>query len=198
MCGLFAAYDSELFSELESLVKDRGSKEKTLCLVDPDQSENYQEILYENLYKIGHIQSPTAVDNPQHPARYYTHGYLSFLWHNGLIKEEYCEVLRKKHQTDTCWDTELLLREISLPQSFSKNLSAIDGSFACLFIRGNQLMMFRNQIAPLYYRDDAVCSVPFRDAEEVPPGKLWGMRNRRWFIKEGFDFETFQMPYYFT
>ena len=72
------------------------------------------------------------------------------LWHNGIIKADIVDKLSE--ETGTKWDTMQILRKItSSDDNWWDSLNGFDGSFSCLmYVRTKGLLMFRNQISPMY------------------------------------------------
>jgi hypothetical protein len=102
----------------------------------------YHDGAVEPLYNIIHQQSITI--NPKnnnlleqiHPAEF--NG--SYLWHNGIIRPRYIDVMKKELLDVSNWDTKLLCKMLN-KKGFDC-LSNIDGSFACIYIKNDIVYIY--------------------------------------------------------
>lgn len=144
-------------------------------------------------YCIVHMQAPTSGQNiVSHPAINEDH----YLWHNGILKQNTIEYLQKLYGLkDVKWDTELLLYHLK------KNIfpDDVDGSFACLYSMSScNLILFRNQISPLYIDKDLnVSSTEFVGSKMIEHGKMFAMDFKGKQIYYLAPFREVQGPYYF-
>lgn len=127
-------------------------------------------------YYIIHSQAPTtenAAEDSIHPAAHLDTGITySYLWHNGIIKPKSIKYLQTVTNSESTWDTQLLLQYITQ----SENLSNIDGSFACLMYHKGEMFMFRNEIAPLFTNFDLTISSVMQGGDisfSVVPNKVY-------------------------
>lgn len=175
MCGIFAAINKTDLTTLAQANAYRGehshsitgfyfgeNKRKTKSTIGPTVRRlgkfNPDAITDCDFY-VAHIQAPTSGApkdmSTVHPAQMNS----SYLWHNGIIKEHECDRLRAKHQIDEKWDTMLLLKEIYYSGECLDNLSEINGSFACVAYVWDQLFVFRNALAPMFFGPGCLSSV---------------------------------------
>lgn len=190
-----------MINELSLLNSSRGSFSYSITTLDYKEGHFHNPQIFrdfgsfnidkvpEKKYKICHIQDPTGyVRNFDtiHPAEKEN----SLLWHNGIIKEYCCEVLREKQQTDCMWDTQLLLNELN---DF-KNLDEIDGSFACFFF-DKDIFVFRNLLAPLFFSGSNFSSMRYDDTfKPLEPEKIFCLTDLT--QKEIFNFKTKDNPWW--
>jgi glutamine phosphoribosylpyrophosphate amidotransferase len=160
MCAIVGSFNKDKLIELIELNSYRGSHSFSFSTYDKYtnvlniHAKYYGTIPYDIIeifkdeYGIVHIQAPTtdatSTDNI-HPSRIRKHQ--SYLWHNGIIKAEYVKKLQERFGNDTEWDTELLHRSID---DNIDNLNDVDGSFSCLWYHGSKLLLFRNDISPMF------------------------------------------------
>jgi len=137
----------------------------------------------ENKYYIAHSQAPTTDANNIHPAVYGD----CMLWHNGIIKQN-------KLDTGT-WDTQWLLEQI-INYGWS-SLSRVDGTFACIMYNCGELLVFRNEISPMFYdREMNFSSTKVEFTESLPPNKVFKVNLRYKQLSPIAYFETKENPYY--
>lgn len=132
MCGLYLTTNDNNIEELALANSNRGLIANT----------NTFEIECRRV-TVGHILQPT------NPNQYNQHPSIverSMLWHNGLLKSSWIESIGYSKDD---WDTKVLCTLIEL-NGFDC-LNDIDGSFACVYKRDNNLYVFRNDLSPLYY-----------------------------------------------
>lgn len=162
MCSIIVSLDQNKFSELIDLNQSRGKFSYSYCkILDLKNFEN-RELIKEwgvfdkskistSVIHIGHTQAPTGGliqdKNRIHPAQEND----SLLYHNGILKPSYVKFLQGRYKTNETWDTSLLLKR--LEDIGFEALSEVDGSFACVYIRDGQIIIFRNEIAPLFYEE---------------------------------------------
>lgn len=178
MCGIYASFDRNIFDELKTANEPRG-----------DKSRQYEFAI--GGYNIGHIQAPTTQSDICHPAVINK----SLLWHNGIIKQSYIPELQQNVGSDEKWDTFLLLRYIEQ----NKDLSEIDGTFACLYFNGTDIMIFRNALAPMFIGDHAsISSVKTKYTPiKIDSGEIYKLNTQMLeYEKIGKTFTTKNNPYY--
>ena len=180
MCGIFASKSKEKFIELMEINAYRGSYSHSIAIVDL-QTKNVVRLLKnlgpmdistipdspnKHTWYIGHVQAPTTQDGMCvgniHPAFEQN----NYMWHNGIIKEQCIIELQDKTNSNSNWDTHLLLKYFNN----GYDLSLIDGTFACVLINDN-INVFRNAISPMFVDDDLnISSVRFLGSIPLEPG----------------------------
>jgi asparagine synthetase B (glutamine-hydrolysing) len=201
MCGIFCSFERDKLIELSKLNSYRGSHSFSFTRFGDEPIRRFGKFdvsLADQVgYKICHVQAPTTEVRDAssiHPAELYGRR----LWHNGIVKDFDVKRLQKKHNTEEAWDTKLILLEL-LEDDWLKNLSEINGSFACVFQEGDMLYVFRNEISPLFYDYDLnISSVRFEGSFSLPPNKVFilDLENRE-LLETEFEFSTKENPYYF-
>lgn len=212
MCSIVASKSIEKLKELAELNSYRGthshsvfgfSKEhglvhafKSFGEVNWDeQPKSAQQIgLNVSVFWVLHQQAPTteAKDLASvHPASEAGR----YLWHNGIIKDNEVKRLQALYGKDVSWDTLLLLRHINE----TGNVDGIDGTFACLgYAEG--LVVFRNEISPLFYSDQGdISSTKFEGSKPVPSNKVFAFdpwSENLFTVKS--EFATKENPYFFA
>lgn len=165
MCGIFASADSVRFLELLEANSKRGNHCTTITTFKklPDGAfvpfEQFRTYGGEDLiplvmlvgveYIVGHVQAPTQGLNIN-MGRSHPHALDNgdLLWHNGIIKPNFCKTIQAMLSTNDEWDTALLHRYLD---SGLSDLGKIDGAFACLKFTDNKFYAFRNTTSPLFY-----------------------------------------------
>lgn len=194
MCSIIASFDVNKFKKLYELNSYRGALSYSMCEVDTGFPlcikklvQKKEKPIWDNNTKgflIGHSQAPTSQTSRIHPAKLGS----SYLWHNGIIKEE--SVPENK------WDTLYMLEEIE-----SKGwdvLSEIDGAFACMLFRKGHLYVFRNEISPLFYDDNfSFSSTKFENSRPLNSNVVYEVILRSKRLEPMGDFNTKENPYFF-
>lgn len=209
MCSILGSFNKEKIIELCKLNEYRGQHSHSISYFDPKISEmilvkrskgpvNYNEIdIPKGHYCIVHMQAPTSEDqNSIHPAEIKEINKSWYLWHNGILKPKTIDYLHELYGLkEIKWDTQLLLYHIY------KNLfpDDIDGSMACLFYMPFcNLILFRNEISPLYVDKDLnISSTKFENSEMIEHGKMLAMDfkgNQLYYLA---PFREVSGPYYF-
>jgi glutamine phosphoribosylpyrophosphate amidotransferase len=180
MCSIIVSRNETKFSELIDLNQSRGKFSYSYCrILDSSDVRNYELIKDWGLFDktkispavihIGHTQAPTGGliydKNRIHPAQKNN----SLLYHNGILKSSYIKFLQTRYKTTESWDTALLLQR--LEDIGFDALSEIDGSFACVYIRDGKILVFRNEIAPLFYEEKtgSISSIKFDSSFPLEP-----------------------------
>jgi len=215
MCGLFASTDPVKLENLFNLNFKRGQKgfsQSGFSFVDGNmllwesrnESSRFEiDPKFLSDYNICHVVAPTTAEPNFHPAvreaqEHEPEGFTA-LWHNGILKQDTIDELRK-NEDDPLWDTQLLvdrLHYLGLDDEMSEFLSSLDGSFACLMLKDSGLYVFRNNLSPLF-RDNMLnfSSVRFSFSEPVPPGIVYFVDfETRQLVDTGVHFETKNNPY---
>lgn len=202
MCGIFGSFDKNKFEELREMNLYRGNFTHSLARVKLDGSlptslikgTKKPEIpdLEEYDFYIGHCQAPTSRDgkNPDnaHPAVYEN----SYLWHNGIIKDQCIKEMQELLNSAVAWDTLLLNKYITKDY----DLSNIDGSFACVWIKDNKLHLFRNLISPLYIDENLnFSSVKFEGSKPLKAECIFVVQENK-LIQTDLTFSTKNNPYF--
>lgn len=211
MCSIIVSQSELKFKELVGINQKRGSF--SFSYIAPIVKD-YEEIEVETIYRgwdefdtrvinsnaflhIGHTQAPTSGlvkdKNRIHPAIQDT----AYLFHNGILKADYVKFLQTRYKTEEPWDTRLLLMRI---QDVGLGcLSEVDGSFACIYLANKQMLVFRNEIAPLFIdRDGNLSSLKFDGAMPVPPNEVFRYSfNQTYLTPTDRRFTTKNNPYVF-
>lgn len=194
MCAIVGSRDTARFKELWKLNSHRGSHSHSFGQYDLDSKHievkrtlgalDTNELEIKPLhFGIGHCQAPTSEVSRDfiHPAE--LQGAL--LWHNGLIKSSRMPA----HQWDTALILETLMKE--------RDLSDIDGSFACVWLHQAELSIFRNELCRLFIdlKNFDLSSMPFSSGELVPPHVIWTLDFETQSLVPGKTFSTKENPY---
>ena len=126
----------------------------------------------------------------------------SWLWHNGILKEEAIRNLENhlKFEKDT-WDTKLL--HMSLHLGGFQQLNEIDGSFGCVLIKKYhdtyKMYVFTNDIVTLFIDDNGtLSSIKFGDAcKRIDPNTVYEYDTVLRTINPITSFSSKSSPYYF-
>lgn len=206
MCGIFASFSRDKFIELGYKNAYRGSSSCSVSHVVPEgevgieksANRTFDQLGVQSdtsVFKIGHIQAPTTIADLTasiHPATIDGH----MLWHNGIVKDFDVKRLQSELNSSDSWDTKLILKSI-LATSGWDTLSDINGSFACVYVEGNTVYVFRNEISPLFVDDELnMSSVKFPGSRSLPPNKVFmlDLVNKE-FLEVG-EFTTKENPYF--
>lgn len=209
MCSIIGSHSKDKIKELAELNAYRGQHSHSVYVF-----ENYtNKVLYShkglgplniddhNLphgYIICHQQAPTTDNkdlNSVHPAQIGK----SLLWHNGIIKAHEVKRLQKYLESTCTWDTKLLLQ--FLVNEDTDALHCIDGTFSCVWYDNTDLLIFRNEISPMFIDHEAnISSTKFKDSESVSPNKVLIFNYTAVNINDMLEwcnkFETVNNPYY--
>lgn len=205
MCGIFCSTSKEMLVKLASLNQYRGAHSysvynmgttnltKAFGEFNPDAIEENGE------YSVCHVQAPTTAArglDSVHPAVNVT-GH-SKLWHNGIVKDHDVKRLQREFNMMDCdWDTQLLLKGLTSP-NWTKFLSTVNGSFACILVEGEQIYAFRNAISPLYIDEHFnISSVMFEGSDPLPAETIWSLKVATKEIKPVVTFQTYEQPFFF-
>lgn len=172
MCSIFGSPDVNEFNDLAKLNQPRGRHNWSITIFRKDQSilQSLQgpgqapsiEAITGAAYYLGHVQTPTGTANNAHPA---VDKLGRKLWHNGILLETFTGKVD--------WDTQFLLDYLTFGQLPDK-LSQVKGSFSCvLWNPGPALLLFRNDNAPMYYKDSTISSVKFKDSKMTDPNTIF-------------------------
>lgn len=206
MCGIFASFKRDKFIELGYKNAYRGSASCSVSHATPGGSvevvksanRTFDQLDISSddaIFKMGHIQAPTTIADLMasiHPA---VEG-AAMLWHNGIVKDFDVKRLQEQLGCDDAWDTKLVLKAILQEHGWDV-LSTINGSFACLYVEGDTVFVFRNEISPLFVDDELnMSSVKFAGSRPLPPNKVFmlDLTNKE-FLEVG-EFSTKENPYF--
>jgi len=107
-------------------------------------------------WKIMHVQAPTGglkqEENRIHPTEIDS----TKLWHNGIITPRGVRYMQQKLNTNEDFDT-LLLHKMINKYGFDC-LSDIEGGFACLYLKDNNVYIFRTQHLKLHINEECITS----------------------------------------
>ena len=196
MCSIIGTTDKDQLIELYDLNAYRGqltfslagfNKDCKLLHIEKHQGKISKEFIEEFpdcYYYVGHQQAPTTEHSNIHPAEINN----SLLWHNGIVKQRGFDVNQ--------WDTQWILSNIE--HSGLEFLSEIDGTFACVLYRDENLYIFRNEISPLFVSDSlSISSTKTNNLHSLAPNTLFKINLHRMVLEEEFKFSTKDNPYYF-
>jgi len=205
MCAIFGSYDIDKFKELAELNSYRGQhsysisayipKSKSLTLIDKGFGAFKMPPIgfYETAYWIGHIQAPTSGErtlDTVHPSQEDN----SWLWHNGIIKEDFVKEMQGVYG-DHSWDTQLL----NLWLNDQRSLDEVDGTFSCLRFKDGCLELFRNEISPMFVDGELnISSTKFAKSSKSKANKVLSMNFDDNVLVDGPSFTTKENPYYFV
>lgn len=223
MCSILGSFTKEDLVEMARLNEYRGQHshsisyyslaEKKLVSVRKDMGPLPvdQIDIPKGCYCICHQQAPTTEAKTVdfvHPAQFDG----SFLWHNGILKQKAIEYIKfnldirsdYQYDSDTSWDTKLLLQLIA-PSVYAdmRELGNVDGTFACVYAQCNKdnvhdLFLFRNELAPLFIDDKYnISSTRFDGSRSLEPGVVWRFKPGVEITDSGIHFKTAENPYYF-
>lgn len=216
MCSISGSFDSGKLRELVELNLYRGQHSWSYSFYDPEDkvltvSRGLGELDLDSInippgcYGICHTQAPTTEKKGSdsiHPALYNDGDKLHALWHNGIIKDR--EVKRLQLEliaAEEKWDTALLLKHTAI-YGTPKD---IDGTFSCLWYqpmhysygKGN-LILFRNEISPMFCDDDLnISSTKFEGSKPTPPNTMLYMDFYDRVLRPEDTFTTVENPYFF-
>ncbi len=210
MCAIFSGYKEDINLLTSNLVKyfDRSNGRSTVEIFyykERKRSESTFDnvanaIIYLNtvanmkseFYIIFHTQAATSKDKKKyHPARITKDGFTTRLYMNGIILQSEVKRLQEKFNTEEKFDTALLLRETETPNT----LGEIKGSFACILTvstkkePNNTVLFFRNNNAPLYFKNFCLSSIPLDDGDEVTAGRVYEIDIPN---KDAYEIEAFR------
>ena len=206
MCAIVGSFDKNKLRELISLNLYRGNHSYSLSEYNPIDGGldvivrdfgkfNFDLIdeLNEGNYFIAHTQAPTT-DSKNKDCIHPSHYQESYLWHNGIIKEDYIKIMQEKLSSKNDWDT-LLLNEWVRNEN---DLSDIDGTFSCLGYFNRDLFIFRNEISPMFIdKDFNISSTKFENSNPTSPNKILGINFITMELLPIKTFTTKENPYYF-
>lgn len=167
-----------------------------------------------NHYGIVHVQAPTTGSKDLssiHPAtslppyktftvdKNITEEYYSdALWHNGILKPTTIAAIQEKYSRlkSVQWDTRLLLEVVNNTYT---DLCEVDGTFSCLHYNDNRLVLFRNEISPMFFDSELnISSTKFENSGSTNPNMAWKMEfSSNQLHGVGGKFKTVDNPYYF-
>lgn len=213
MCAIVGSFNKDKLKELIELNTYRGNHSYSISEFDPIEREiniikrglggfDYSifEELTDNKYYIAHTQAPTTnaktIDSV-HPSEFDG----TFLWHNGIIKDYFVKEMQSKVMIGKGdWDTALLNKWVY----FNNPLDEVDGTFSCLRYSMGRLILFRNEISPMFIDDKFnISSTKFKNSNPTPAGKVLYINLTRSDKFKGKDlveigeFKTKENPYFF-
>ena len=204
MCSIIASYDINKIKELAKLNEYRGQHSHSFFVYDFITNEfvyTHKSLgklnvdvhkEFKNKYYIVHQQAPTGIqkDSSIHPAIVDD----NLLWHNGIIKSDCVDELKIKLQCSSDWDTLLLLQDL-IKNKKPKN---IDGTFSCLWYNGENIIVFRNEISPLFMdKEMNLSSTQFDGSKLLDENIMFCFNLNRKEVNSINKFETIENPYFF-
>lgn len=207
MCAIFGSKDFNKFKELADLNSYRGQHSYSISVYDiktGDITPVKKELGsftteglnpdLQDVYWIGHIQAPTTQSkdlDSVHPSVVNS----SFLWHNGIIKEDYIKRMQESLNMACNWDTKLLHYWVIK----ENDLSEVDGTFSCLRYYDGKLYLFRNEISPMFIDDQLnISSTKFSDSNKTRPNAMLRIEFNLDNVALLSTFNTRENPYYFS
>lgn len=216
MCSIVGSFSKDKLLELCELNRYRGEHSHSLTIYSTHQRKiRYlkrslgafkfdPEYFADDDYFIVHQQAPTGENTGEdaiHPAQYYNvamdRGF--FLWHNGILKPSTIKALQEEYKVKASWDSLLLLWRMI--HSNPLNLDDIDGSFSCLMAEGlnydSKLLLFRNEIAPMFYDNDFnISSTKFEGSISIRANVVYKfIPEKKQLIETEVTFKTKNNPY---
>jgi hypothetical protein len=201
MCSIIASYEKEVLNKLIDLNQSRGSfsysynelKDKLETTKDFG-TFNKEKINDNDFYKIGHVQAPTGGlikdKNRIHPTEYKK----TYLFHNGLITPRGINKLKEEINESIDFDTYLLHKAIN--EKGFEYLSTIEGLFACLYIKDNNIYIFRTKHGKLYIDKDCnISSERFENSKCINSDTIYQINIKEKNIKEISYFKTKRANY---
>lgn len=198
MCSIIGGFGNDVVSSLVALNSHRGTVSSSYTLFDERGyvletcrfAGPLKNIPTHSGYIVCHQQAPTSSASGKniHPSTISS----SLLWHNGILKQHFL----KKLQADTEWDTHVLHKLIA--HEGIQSVENVEGSFACLYHNEQELMMFRNSIAPLWYHGATISSVKFEHSNEIMPNTVYKLNFKARLWVEYSSFSNIEMPFYFA
>jgi hypothetical protein len=203
MCSIIGSFDKDKVVELCELNAYRGQYTHSINYFDVNRGTitihrregavDYSTInIPQGNYCIVHMQAPTTENTGAiHPAYYEG----SYLWHNGILKQKEVARLKDLLQEITDWDTYLLLKAYSC----GHDMGSIDGSFSCLLYAEKSLVLFRNEISPMFIDDDmSISSTKFSGSASTNPNVFLTLNFQKKTVSSGKTFKTAENPYFFA
>lgn len=204
MCSIVGSYSKTKFLELIKLNTYRGAFSHSLTIIKQDGysitkdfgpfNEDLLNMDYyeEGDYILGHCQAPTNGLVKEYDRIHPYQGELTLL-HNGIIKDAEVTRINTGLGKDYVWDTQALAEYI---KDDFKKLSEIEGSFACVCIKNNEVFVFRNAISPLYADSECnLSSTKFAGSEMIMNNSIYKLQNKTFNIVDTFN--NTHNPYYF-
>lgn len=200
MCAITGSFNKNKLVELYKLNSYRGELSYSIGSFSRSSNRTRLDILIQDQGKmpgnlidsipynpgqffVAHSQAPTQGSSQIHPAVYED----VLLWHNGIIKQ--------KSLPHGVWDTEWLVQNIS-DYGWSV-LSRVDGTFACIMFRNNNLYVFRNEISPLFIDSDFnISSTKFEGSRSLPPNVVFKLDITEKKLDAEATFQTLENPYF--
>ncbi len=213
MCSIACSFSRSKLQKLINLNQYRGNFSYSISIFD-----NIRGIIYSHKdfgkfdfnqvpekeylqYYIAHVQSPTGgllkEYNRIHPS--YLSESDSYLWHNGIIKNNSIKHLQQKLSINEEWDTMLLHED--LDTEYFKGLNHIDGSFGCIYIMNKipTIYVFTSEIITLFIDSEFnISSVKFENSQRITPNIVYNLDIILKKMKLCSNFNSKSSPYYFV
>lgn len=163
MCSIIGSFDKQTLCDLVDINQHRGNfsfsytqmTENGLTPIHKEFGQYDYFAINDNNgnYNISHLQAPTGGLVQDKDRIHPTQINDTYLYHNGIITPrgmKYMQNYNNQGLTET-FDTKLLHNHI---YNFGlSELSNIEGLFACVYIMGNTIYLFRSKHAKLYIDD---------------------------------------------
>ena len=204
MCSIVGSFSKDKVIELCELNAYRGTVSHSISYYDVVHNRftfinrnkgpiNYDDIMIpdKNHYCLVHMQAPTTDNSFIHPASINR----QYLWHNGIIKATEVERLQKELDSDSTWDTELLLKQLVN----TNTPEGVDGSFSCVYYDEYRLYLFRNEISPMFIDQDFnISSTRFKGSQTTQSNVMLMFEPALKSLHPVVYFNTVTNPYYFA
>lgn len=157
-------------------------------------------------YILVHQQAPTTSARSLasvHPSYAKLSHCKTYLWHNGIIKDESIKFLRDLYNLDLTWDTALLHEAVHELVDYQEQatINEIFGGFACVYVTDKLpgLHLFRNTVCPLFLNKDLDISSIKRDDSFIllPDGKVHVVDLKSKSVSISTEFTSCESPYMF-
>lgn len=161
MCSIVASKKNDTINDLIKINQFRGNFSYSFTSLDANNNIINQEKEFglfssskpiEASFYIAHVQAPTGGLIKDYNRIHPTQINNTYLWHNGIIVPKGIRFIQSKINTDETFDTRLL--HLALDTFGFDILNEIEGLFACLYIKENNIFIFRTKHAKLYIDDD--------------------------------------------
>ena len=223
MCCISGSFDKSTLVELIKLGYDRAGHSYSITTIDDGIITSVKRALVQNSsseilvdldhtkelsgrYYLVHQQAPTtsarSLDSV-HPSYQKKCHYDTYLWHNGIIKDDSIEYLREVYEMDGVnWDTALLHGAIQdMVYGDSQVLDTIKGGFACVYSNGQDkgLYLLRNSVCPLFVTDNLnISSIKLDESYMMlTADKVFYAPLSRHVLRKVNKFDSAEQPYFF-
>jgi hypothetical protein len=202
MCSIIGSYNSDKINFLGKLNASRGSLSHSIArfaatggLLSIERGVGPLPFIEpHNGYILCHQQAPTTQEsNTIHPSEYHE----NLLWHNGIIKSKYLDVMIAQSQNPSTWDTHQL--NILITTSGYSGLSDVSGSFSCAWYNNKQLHLFRNAISPMFINEECdISSTRFDGSMSTKENVVYSLNFSNRKFESILEFTNCETPFFFS